>query len=532
MRKDTVQIDLCKYDGDCGKNEYCSFDDRTLKHQCVPNKSKMFYEGCLNTKKYNEFDKIESSSKEDHQNLKSCIDFVRRQKNKDGLHYNYMVYKNKKNSFVDLSTINVYLKCNDELLLVMPTKEFFHINCDHAQQKCILTPNETFFTFLSSNQKTCGGKLSLDIEYSCENENLLKKFKVPLSMKSLRGLKIDLTCPVNIEDSRFQSRCVAAYFDTQNSNPDVTKYLELLDKNIEPENCVQPVYKVPRIIQDKDIYLQLQKQKNQRNIEDYNEKLEERERELNKIRAEKLKIQYKNDTGKELDDREALRMVQMNKTEYFSQDQKSSTSSCNWKIHEHKNLFGDYLEENDIRKYATPFEGKIYMIEEAKNKACELNASMFVWFSNKYELSNLRNKLFVITPSQWDRIQKDFDNTDWSKWKKVNNVHVGRLTSENELLKEEFDSQLAVTTQQLNQYYNQFLNFFEQTVIHTDEKVDNNQNTLKNLEDKISTMTQDIKKNEYETNVHNQLMGILGGIIIIILILYVVYLAYKMKMEG
>jgi hypothetical protein len=522
-QKDTVQISLCKLDGDCKSNELCSFDEKEMRHQCVPNQKKMFYEGCLNTKKYNEFDKIESNSKENHGNMKNCIDFVRQQKNNDGFFYNYMIYKNKKNSFVDLKTIKVHLKCNQELLLVMPVQEFFTRTCDDKQQKCILKPNSAFFAFLDSNRKTCGGKLSLEIEYSCENENLQNKFQIEIPSNKNQQIEIPLTCPVNLQDDRFQSKCIAAYFDTRDSNPSISKYLDLLDKNIEPENCVQPVYRVPRIVTDTDVYQQLLKHKSEKQIDDYNEKIEQKEKEYYRMKAEQLKIKFKKETGKELNDEDALELVSANKTEYFA----GSSSNCKWKIHEHKNLFGKMIEENDIRKYTTPLDGNIHMIEQAKNKACELNATMFLWFSNSYELSNLRNKMFVITPSQLKTIHQDFKNEDWETWAKVNNVHVGVLTNDTELMKELFNGQIQTLNDEMKQYYNQFLTYFDKTKIHTTEKVKNNDELLTELDSKITTITQNIKKNEFESSINQQMQMILMSLIFVFLIITVVYYIYQ-----
>ena len=519
--KDSVNVNLCNVDMDCKKNEYCSFDETKLQHSCIPKEKKILYQGCLNTKKFNEFDKIESKSKEHHGEMDKCIDFVREQKNKDGLHYNYMIYKNKINSFVDLNTINIYLKCNKELLLVMPSKDFFVTQCDNKQQKCVLKPNQAFMTFVQSNAKTCGGKLSLEVEYSCENENIDNTIHVDIDTNNLDGIEIDLTCPVNVEDSKFQSSCVAAYFDTRDSNPDINRYLDLLDKNIEPEDCVQPVYKVPMIVSDMDVYQQLMKQKADKNVKDYNKMLWEKEEEMNKLKMDRLKIQYRKDTGLELADEEARRMVEANKTEYFKDGNgNDNNNDCVFKVHENKHPFGNtMLEENDILKYSTPVDGKYYMIEQAKQKACDLNATMFLWFSNSYDLSNLRNKLYVITPTQWDTIKNDFKSDDWKKWSKVNNVHVGMKSTNEEIMREKFEDSVSQMNDEMKQYYYSFLNYFEQTQIHTNDKVNNNDKTIKKLDDTIMTLQEDIKKNEFEEDINNQMTMILSFLLLFLIIL-------------
>ena len=531
--KGTVQVSLCNTDSDCSKGNMCGFNEETLKHQCIPADQKMLYQGCLNTKKFNEFNKIESSSSSDHENIEKCIDFTRRQKNSDGIHYNYMIFKNKINAFVDLKTINIYLKCNGELLLVMPTREFFDIKCDDHQKNCILKPNETFRTFVESNSKTCGGNLSLDIEYTCENENIQKTLHKPIDLNKLNSIEISLKCPVDVNNSKFQSKCIATYFDTRNSNPGTQKYLELLDKNIEPQNCVQPVYKVPLHISDVNVYRQILEKKTEKNIQEYDQILHDKEEEMIQLKMKKLKMKFKKETQRELDDEEARHMIEANKTEYFeSSISKTSDGNCTWKIHEHKHPFGIHIEENDIRKYGTMVEGKYYLIEEARNKACELNATMFIWFSNSYNLSNLRNKLFIFTPKQVESIYKEFNTKDWAKWAKVNNVHVGLLTTEDEMIRERFDNTVAELNQQMQDYYQQFLTFFEKTTIHTSEKVNSNHKTLQKLDHQLTTITEDIKKNEFESDINNQMtifLSIFVFILFIILIGYYIYHNYLHK---
>jgi hypothetical protein len=520
---DSVNVSLCNIDLDCQPNQYCSYDDNTMEHKCIPKNKKSLYQGCLNTSKYNEFNQIVSKNEQDKKNMDSCVSFVRNQKNQDGLSYNYMIYKNKKNSFVDMNTVNIYLKCNEELLLVMGLKEFFDYQCDKKQQKCILKPNQTFRSFILSNQQTCGGQLSLDIKYSCENENINGHQNIPIDIHKLNDIHIQLTCPVNVNDNRFQSVCRAAYFDTNDSNPTNTKFLELLDKNISPENCVQPVYKVPRIIQDKHVYQQLKNKSGNKKIREIQMRMAEKENEMNQMKAQELKMKYKLYSKKEIGDEEALKMVEMNKTEYFQQN----SSNCNYRIHEHKSIFGGIIEENDVRKYTTPIDGTYYMIEDAQRKACDLHAPMFIWFSNSYPLSNLRSKMFVITPSQLDRIKKDFKMDDWKKWKKVENVHIGVFMDEFTSIKEKFEEYDETYTDTISNLYNKFQTFYEKNVENSDEKINHNQQNLHKIDNKITKITQEIKMNQHEQKVNDQLLRLLYLIFIVLFLIILFYFIYK-----
>lgn len=520
----TVQVRICNLDNDCKTGEMCSFDDNKMIHQCIPDEKKLLYQGCLNTSKYNQFTKIDSKSNEDHENIRSCIDFSRRQKIKNGLHYNYMIFKNKKNAFVDPNTINIYLKCDNEVLMTMPSNDFFNMKCSDDQKKCVLIPNKTFKSFVKSNINTCGGKFSLDVEYSCENEDLQNKLNVQFKPDEMNNLKIELNCPVNLKDSRFQSQCTAAYFDTNNANPDNFKFMDLLDKSVQPGDCVQPVYKVPMIVNDIDIYKQLMMKKKDDEVKDYNKILDNKEEELNKIRAKKLKIKYKINTGNDLNDEEAHRMVEFNKTEYF---QSSSEKPCVWKVHEHKNPLGEYVEENDIRQYATKVQGIYHLIEEAKQKACELNAHRFIWFSNTYPLENMRNQLYIFTPTQWENVNDKFSIEDIKKWKKVSNVYVGEPTTETDMYKEMFFDAMTEKQELLKDNYNLFVQFYQNNIDKTDNKLNINENKINELDDEITTMTQKIKMNQIESDVNNEFLRILMIVFVILVICCIGYYVYK-----
>jgi hypothetical protein len=116
---DNINKTICSSDSDCDKNNICSFNEDDLNHYCINDDKDSLYLGCLNNDIKN-LDYIESKNSSDHSDFKSCIDFTRNQKNKEGYLYNYMIYKQKKNIFVDTSTINIYLKCNDEILAAIP----------------------------------------------------------------------------------------------------------------------------------------------------------------------------------------------------------------------------------------------------------------------------------------------------------------------------------------------------------------------------------------------------------------------------
>ena len=87
---------LCNDDKQCNNNYMCSFDEQKLNHSCQKLNQNNLYLGCLDND-YNNFEYISSNISNHHDNFKNCLDFSRKQVNKDGLNHNYLLYKKKKN---------------------------------------------------------------------------------------------------------------------------------------------------------------------------------------------------------------------------------------------------------------------------------------------------------------------------------------------------------------------------------------------------------------------------------------------------
>ena len=163
-----------------------------MDHYCISNNINDLYYGCIDNMVG--IDSVESKSNLDHLNYKNCIDFSRRQSNNEGLEYNYMLFKPKKNAYVDTSTINIYLKCDEQILVIIPYNDYFNLRCDENRENCILESKESLFNFIQQNSENCGKQIYLEIIYECENEGLKKKEKIPVIMDSYNGIKINLKC--------------------------------------------------------------------------------------------------------------------------------------------------------------------------------------------------------------------------------------------------------------------------------------------------------------------------------------------------
>ena len=96
----------CILDNDCDENNLCAFNENDLNNYCISGDPHDLYYGCLNNNNEHNLESIESKSNSTKYSLNDCIDFTRRQINKDNLEYNYMIYKPEKQVFVDTTTIS------------------------------------------------------------------------------------------------------------------------------------------------------------------------------------------------------------------------------------------------------------------------------------------------------------------------------------------------------------------------------------------------------------------------------------------
>jgi hypothetical protein len=370
---------ICNSDKDCDNNYLCSFNDDDINNYCINNNIENLYKGCLKDNKYN-YESIESKNYNNEQTYNDCIDFSRKQTNKDGFEYNYMIYHPKKKINVDKTTINIYLKCDEQILSVIPYNDYFDIACDNNQENCILTGKKILNNFIEKNTNNCNGKIYLEVIYECNNEGLKKILKIPY-LNNSSNIKINLNCPIN-SNPEYKTKCEALYIN--NINDDLEYYF---DDKINMNNCKNPVFTIPRIVTNIDKYKKMKKKISQSKIKNYDEKINEKISDLRKLEAEKYIILKKIQTGKDISLEEALEIIS-------KKPLKDNTN--NWKIYNNydaaQKLF-DYSENNvEILKYY----GKVYTIQDAMDIANKNDEPFFVWYHNSFELDNFASKLYFI----------------------------------------------------------------------------------------------------------------------------------------
>ena len=522
----------CKSDSDCNENYFCSFNDDTLNHTCIGNDKNNLYYGCLNKDssdfKNNKLEIIESKIETDQKSLKNCIDFTRRQKNKDGLSHNYMIYKQKKNVFVDTTTINIYLKCGEQILSVIPYNDYFELSCNDNQKHCILVSKPGLKNFIFQNSQNCDSKnLKLEIIYECENEAVKKKEEVPVYLENIQPIQINLDCPINKNDEQFEGKCSSVYYDPDDN---ISNIIEI---NTSMYDCNNPIFKVPRIINNEDDYKKTKYKKTQVEMKNYDNKINNTIENLKKLKAEKYIKLKKIQTGETITLDQAYNIIN-NKLNYFTYNEKE-----NW------NIFPDYdaaqylFDDPDINP-AIKLYGKVYTLDEALRTANENNESYFVWYHNNYELKDFSSKLFFIDIFSIDNSL--FDKANWSVHENVttailkienyendNFVDVSPEYRKKELTPEELkieklqklnDTQVKYTNSIISEY---------QKLINNSSNSNNfkyGSGIITNLDNKITNSGQVIDMNNYEIKMNNQIISILQIVLIFIVGIFIVVIAY------
>ena len=542
----TINKKKCNSDKDCNDNMLCAFNDEDLNSYCINNDLTHLYSGCLND--YNNDFETTISKTSDNMNHTNCIDFARRQVNKEGIEYNYMIYRPKKKVFVDTTTINIYLKCGEAILAVIPYDDYFILSCDETQENCILEGKSSLLNFIKSNTQKCNKSIYLEITYTCENEGVKNIKKIPIDLNSNNIIKFNLKCPINTQDDRYKSKCEALFInDYGNTN---------LNNNIDVEkslyDCKNPLYKVPRLVSNINNYKKLKTQYSNIEMKNYDDKINEKLEDLKKLEAEKYIKLQKIQNGKIITIDEAMEVINNN---FSNNGVLGNSINNNWKVYQNYDAAQNLFDFNDKEVKILNYFGKVYTLQEAINAANTNHQSFFVWYHNSFELADYASKLFFI-----DIYSTNEDILKKSNWVKNENVTTCIL----KLQFEHFDDMPTDTPDTTDDgvYINDFNNnqdigklkeIFDISSQNTavQEEIDYlinnyilntkdiNYQVLKNLDDKITTYAQAISLNNYETNVNNQILFYLSTALFFIFVIFIVILVYfnnvsagKIKLFG
>ena len=515
---DNTNKKKCISDNDCDNNTICAFNMNDYEHYCINNDANDLYYGCMDNTIKN-IDSIESKSNLDHLNYKNCIDFSRRQLNNEGLEYNYMLYKPKKNAYVDVSTINIYLKCEEQILAVIPYNDYFILKCDENRENCVLESKESLLNFIIQNSSNCNKNLFLEIIYSCENEGIKKKEKVPIFVDNYKDININLKCPIDENNDKFKSKCEAIYI---NNLDKLNTINESIDLNKSLYECKNPIYNVPVITNNINNYKNIKSKYSNLELKDYDKKINEKIKDLKKLEAEKFIKLKKNKTGSDITMEEAMDFINNN----------PNNSKDKWKIYNGydaaQNLFSDNGDDRLLKYY-----GLVYTLDDAIKIANENEQGFFVWYNNSYELDNFASKLYFID----ENVQ---NKTEWVKHENVTTCilkyNLEKFSDDNN--DDDLYNEIISTIKEQNNFNEELKDKYFSIVDKLSIKNSNNM-VIGNLDNKITTYGQAISMNNYETNINNKILFSLSIILFFIVTMFIIVIVYynnitagKIKLFG
>ena len=515
----------CLTDNDCDKKSLCAFNTDDLNNYCISNNINDLYYGCINPDIENNLESIESKSNNPNYNFMDCVNFSRRQINKDNLEYNYMIFKPKKYVFVDTTTINIYLKCGKEILAVIPYNDYFDINCDGNQENCILESKETLLNFIIQNTTNCYQNIHLELNYECENEGLKKTVKIPIDINNFTPIKINLKCPIDNND-KFKSKCTSIYIDEYAINEN--NYKNLIDMNKNFNDCKNPLFKVPRLVKNPNNYKKIKNKYSKNELNDYDKKINEKVNDLKKLEAEKYQKTMKYQNGINITYEEAYDI--MDKKSF---DKLIKTPNDKWKIYNNYDAAQNLYHENEKNKVLTYF-GKVYTLEDAINVANENDQSFFVWYHNSYELDNFASKLYFIDIFFGE--QELLKKTNWVAQENVTTCiskfniegfddayNLNQITHNDDTNYEEDLINILSNIQNSNNDKSKIVdNIYSLANVSIDKSRITHANIIKHLDDKITTSGQVISMNNYEENINNRILIILLFVIFFVFIVLII----------
>ena len=525
----------CIIDKDCNENELCSFNDKDFNHYCVSNDKNNHYYGCLNEK--NNLDYIESNSSNDKSNYNNCLEFTRRQRTPQELSYNFMVFKPKREVFVDVTNINIYLKCDSEILAVLPYNDYFTIKCDDKQENCILTSKDILMNFIVQNTKNCTKKIFLEVDYECENEKLKKILNIPINLNDNTPINIDLKCPIDQHNAKFKSNCSATFIeDTDTENQMVKSFI---DKDRPFIDCPNPLFKIPRIVTDTNIYKKANDDQKKGEVKKYDLEINSKLNDLKKLKAKKYVILKKIHNNEDIDIESAYQIIDKIPIEKIVNNDQEY-----WKLYENYDAAQYLYNDNNTGKEVLTYWGKVYSKEEATSISTENSQSFFVWYHNSYELDNFASKLYFI--NIYNVSSELFDKANWGKH---DNVTTGILKFENfdgassvasytpDAHEKDFAKMITTAWQNTVLMQAQYEKLLENILPGSNYNV--SQNVITNLDNKITTYSQAIQMNNYETKINDNILigvgvtlGIMLAVFIAVLVYYNRITAGKIKLFG
>ncbi len=514
----------CKKDNDCSNEEYCAFNENDDNHYCIPNK---IYLGCLkNPDSMYRF--LKASDKKYSENINNCIDFARKLNNNEVI-YDYLHYKPKVETPIKKKSINVDMKCGDMKIINLPYEDSFIEDCDALNENCKVRPKESIVKILNSNLNNCKNNYHLNVNYTCDVQNVNKNLKIDLNEKNIKDLEFKLTCPIlqnNEKESKYDSQCTLFSLKDED-NIDLDK---VFDSNIIQQKCDYSSYLIPNIIQDINEYNLKKNNKLEKNMESFGDIISADEEELNKKKALQYMVEYEKKFNSKISYKDALKHVQ-DTIEHATIENNSFTNMWDSTTGANKIPFENngtnYVNFTRIGGNSKLFNNKdeVLTIVQA-NYTSTTYPDYIVYFGNVSLNDPNAGKAFAISFEELQKANK-VETSSWtnsmmngggstftminkslrSENKRAN--YFSKLTTQKyEFVQKEFDNSL----QKLYDYQQ-----FEENIIQ--EKNDK-------IQKNINYMNQRIKNSDYQSNMNKKIIKYLYILFIFILIITVAYFVY------
>ena len=515
---------LCNDDNQCQNNYLCSFDEKNLNHTCKNLNQNNLYLGCLDSN-YNDFDYISTNSPEHQDSFKSCMNFSRNQLNKDGYNHNNFLFRKKKESSVDMSSLNIYLLAGTKNIATLPIQDYFETECDVNSQYCKFTAKNLFFNFINANKTNINKKLYLEINYECYNESNKNKDIIPINEIN-NSFSFEINCPKNKNDPKFQSKCISFHIDDKN----IKKHQNINKKKL-LYTCQNPIYNTPRIVKDTSSYKKNIFKQNNKQINNYEQLIEQKKNELKNLEAQKYRKIHKINKNEDISMNKALENV--NKLNIINTNDNIEKK---WKLFNNFDALQNIIDDPQFQDAIKTYPSKVYTIEEATKIANEQNESFFIYYHNSFELDQYSSSLYFI-----DIYKIDNNIFDKNNWNNSSNVTTALLNFENyyendfnnndnvQVFKD-YITQLLVYQQLLTDDLKNLNSKNVDNVNNINDLVINNLN--KNLDKKITTKNQGILMNNTEESTNNYLINILTSVFLASLFIYVFIILYYSAKQG
>jgi hypothetical protein len=506
---------ICSKDNDCKSNEVCAFNENDEKHYCIPNK---LYLGCLKSKD-KMYRHISSTNDSDVKDIQSCNNFVRKLNNPEII-YDYIVYKSKVETPIKKQSIQVNLKCGNMKLVSFPYSDNFEEECNVYNEICTIKPKKNMINMIKSNLDNCTNEYHLEIKYKCDIEDRKKIIKVPIDKEKIEDMTIELTCPIDGENSKYQAKCTAFTLEDNNQMNLASSF----DSSIIQQKCELPSYLVPNIIKDLDAYQLKKKDTLQKKVEKFGTIISEDEEELAKKKALQYMLDYEKKYNKKISYQNALSHVKRI-IEHVTNDSSSSSWDSRTGLNKIPFEMSSTRYDNLVRVGETTYGSYSEFLNDISVKAQLDSANYIVYFYNYNTIpENRRGKAYILTHA----ILADNNKLTLDTWSTqpnsitLINTSVSSKNDQSTYLIDIAASDMNNLQESISNSMNELKKLYDKEINQLSEQDDEMDKTL-------NMMTQRIQNLNYQSQVNKTIIKYMYIILIVVFIIALAYFVYMYK---